>query len=344
MARTPHRLLHLVEADHPAMPPPEGDAMPGQMDRGGDLSALACAALLDAEGSRSCAHAVVALGPAAVQRRAAMLGADPVARVPVPFGTPHATANALRKVVLQCGVRFDACIAWSAFAARVARLAGFGPGRGDIAPLLEADPHRPDTEASRLELMRGEHAGNDTLGSLADRVFHAALAPARLPLGRMTGTPSPGGSRVVLLSDPAASGLATLAWRGTVLAAAASGPTTLLLPGGCAGARRVGRLPEAGNMRLAIDNDALPQRIMRGHAALAMYGPRLHQHASPGLVAYALAMGVPVVADPARLVDGHPDLHAGADTPGLHAVHAPVPIEIARALLAALEAAPAMAL
>ncbi len=340
MARTPHRLLHLVEADHPAMSPPEGDASPSQLERGGDLSALACAALLDAEGARSCAHAVVSLGPAAVQRRAALLGADPVARVPVPFGTPHATANALRKVVLNSGVRFDACIAWSAFAARVARLTGFGPGRGDLAPLLEADPHRPDPEASRLELLRGENADNEILGSLANRVFQAALAPARLPLGNMTGEITRDASRVVLLSDPAASGLATLAWRGTVLAAAASGPTTLLLPGGSAGARRVGRLPEAANLSLAIDNDALPQRLMRGHAALAMYGPQPHQHASPGLVAYALAMGVPVVADPTRLVDGHPDLHAGADTPGLHPVHAPVPIEMARALLAALDAAP----
>lgn len=336
MARTPHRLLHLVEADHPAMAPPEGDAAPNQLERGGDLSALACAAMLDAEDPGACAHAVVSLGPAALQRRAAALGADPLARVPVPFGTPHATANALRKVVLQSGVRFDACIAWSAFAARVARLTGFGPGKGDLAPLLEADPHRPDPEASRLELLRGEKTETQGLRALADRVSQAALAPARLSMGGLAGNDEDGTMRVALLCDPAASGSATLAWRGAVLAAAASGPTTLLLPAGCASVRRVGRLPQAANLRLAIDTDGLPQRLSRVQAALAIYGPEPHQHASPGLVAYALAMGVPVVADPARLAEGHPDLHAGVDTPGLHAVHAPVPIEMARALLAAL--------
>lgn len=343
MARTPHRLLHLVEADHPAMSPPEGDVVPGQLERGGDLSALACAAMLDAEDPGVCAHAVVSLGPAAAQRRAAALGADPVARVPVPFGTPHATANALHKVVRRCGVRFDACIAWSAFAARVARLAGFGPGRGDVAPLLEADPHRPDPEASRLEFVRDEKFDTEGLTALADRVFQAALAPARLPMGGLRDNQDGSPMRVTLLSDPAASGSATLAWRGVVLNAAASGPTALVLPAGCAGSRRVGRLPEAANMSLAIDTDGLPQRLHRARAALAIYGPQPHQHASPGLVAYALAMGVPVVANPARLVDGHPDLHAAGDTPGLHAVHAPVPIEIARALLAALDAMPVAA-
>ncbi len=335
MARTAHSLLHLVEADQPTMPPPEGDALLDRLERGGDLSALACAAMLDTQDAH--AHAVVALGPPAVERRAAALGAGPVARVPVPFGTPHATANALRKVVRHSGVRFDACIAWSAFAARVARLTGFGPGRGDFAPLLEADPHRPDAEASRLELLRGEKGDADALGALADRVLRAALAPARLPLA---GRPGIGvrASRVMLLADPAASGSAALAWRGAVLAAAASGPTRLLLPAGCAGGRRVGRLPVAGHTTLRIDADGLPHRLARAHAALAVYGPQPHQHASPGLVAYALAMGVPVVADPKRLGEGHPDLHAGADTPGLHPIHAPVPIEIARALLAALDA------
>ncbi|UYV12501.1 MAG: hypothetical protein NCW75_14535 [Phycisphaera sp.] len=340
MARTPHRLLHLVEADHPAMPPPEADAPVDMIERGGDLSALACAAMLDAEETNESAHAVVALGPSTVQRRAAALGADPVARVPVPFGTPHATANGLRKVVRNCGVRFDACIAWSAFAARVARLTGFGPGRGDLAPLLEADPHRPDPESSKLELLRGERADAGALGSLADRVFHAALAPARLPLGGASDSDDPRTVRIALLADPAASGLATLAWRGAVLAAAASGPTTLILPAGCAGARRVARLPAAANMTVAFDAGGLPQRLARSHAALAVYGPQPHQHASPGLVAYALAMGVPVVADPARLTEGHPDLEAGIATPGVHGVHAPVAIEMSRALLAAMDAAP----
>lgn len=341
MARTPHRLLHLVEADHPAMSPPEGAAPRGQAERGGDLSALACAALLDAEDTNNCAHAVVALGPPAVQRRAAALGADPIARVPVPFGTPHATANGLHKVIRSSGVRFDACIAWSAFAARVARLTGFGPGRGDLAPLLEADPHRPDPESSKLELLRGENADADALGSLADRVFHAALAPARLPIRGPSHEDDSGTKHIALLADPAASGLATLAWRGAVLAAAASGPTALMLPAGCAGARRVGRLPEAANLSMATDPHGLPQRLARSRAALAVYGPQPHQHASPGLVAYALAMGVPVVADPTRLADGHPDLEAGAETPGLHIVHAPVAIELSRALLAAFDAVPA---
>ncbi|MFI4882836.1 MAG: hypothetical protein ACIAQU_09665 [Phycisphaerales bacterium JB064] len=335
MSRTPHRLLHLVEADHPAMPPPEGDAVADQRERGGDLSSLACAAMLDADDAS--VHAVVVLGPPPAMRRAAVLGADPVARAPVPFGTPHATANALRKVIRHCGVRFDACIAWSAFAARVARLTGFGPARGDFAPLLEADPHRPDPEVARLELLRGQGENSDALQALADRAMRAAIAPAALPTGQDTfsaGQPI----RIALLADPAPSGSASLAWRGAVLTAAASSTVELRLPAGCAGIRRVGRLPDAGRLELAIDADPLPQRLARAQAALAIYGPEPHQHASPGLVAYALSMGLPVVAHWERLRDGHPSLHK--DTPGLHLVHASVPIEIARAMLGAFESQP----
>jgi hypothetical protein len=334
MARSPHRLLHLVEADHPAMAPVEGLALPGQLERGGDLSALACAAMLDAD-TRS-AHAVIALGPPAVQRRAAALGAGPVARAPVPFGTPHATANVLRKVVRHAGVRFDACIAWSAFAARVARLTGFGPGRGDLAPLLEADPHRPDAEVARLELLRGEQDRGGELGSVADRALAAARAPARLPLNVAEARGRGGPIRVALLADPAASGTATLAWRGTVLAAAVRGPTVLMLPAGCASARRVGRFPPSVNLSVRIDADGLPHRLARCHAAVALYGSRPEQHASPGLVAYALALGVPVVADVRRLVDGHPDLAEGVA--GLLGVHAPVPTEVGRALFESIGA------
>ena len=336
MTREPHRLLHLVEADHPAMPPPEGDAPSEHRERGGDLSALACAAMIDADDAS--AHAVIALGPPPIVRRAAALGAAPVARTPVPFGTPHATANALRKVVRHSGVRFDACIAWSAFAARVARLTGFGPARGDLAPLLEADPHRPDPETSKIELLRGHSEGSDVLRALADKAMRAAISPAALPLsGGWRDDEHP--IRVALLADPAASATASLAWRGAVLSAAASETIELRLPAGCGGARRVSRLPEAGQLRLAIDADPLPQRLTRVLAALAIYGPQAHQHASPGLVAYALSMGVPVVADWRRLEDGHPSLREGVD--GLHAVRAPVPIELSRTLLEAIGAAAA---
>lgn len=338
MARAPNRLLHLIEADHPAMPPPEGDAVVEQRERGGDLSALACAALLDADDAS--AHAVVALGPAPCVRRAALLGAAPDARAPVPFGTPHATANALRKVVRHCGVRFDACIAWSAFAARVARLTGFGPARGDFAPLLEADPHRLDPETSKLELVRGQDDRMEALRALADRVIRAAAAPAALPMGReaeLAERPK----RIALLADPALSGTAALAWRGAVLTAAASTAIELWLPAGCAGARRVGRLPHTGTLRMVIDADPLPQRLGRADAALAIYGPEPHQHASPGLVAYALSMGVPVVAQWERVRDGHPLLCE--DALGLHLVRAPVAIEISRALLEALGASRAAA-
>lgn len=331
MGRTPHRLLHLVEADHPAMPPPEGDAAIEQRERGGDLSALACAAYLDADDAS--AHAVVALGPGPCVRRAALLGVAPVARAPVPFGTPHATANALRKVVRHCGVRFDACIAWSAFAARVGRLTGFGPARGDFAPLLEADPHRPDPETSKLEMLRGHEDKDEALRGLAERVMQAAEAPAALPMGRDADA-ADRPRRIVLLADPALSGSAALAWRGSILTSAASTMIELWLPAGCAGARRVGRLPDAGRLHLVIDADPLPQRLARADAALAIYGPQAHQHASPGLVAYALSMGVPVVAQWERLADGHPLLTG--ETRGLHLVRAPVPIEISRALLEAL--------
>lgn len=339
MARTPYRLLHLVEADHPGMPPPEGGPRLDQLERGGDLSALACAAMLDAEDSHAPAdaHAVVALGPAAVQRRVAALGAGPIARVPVPFGTPHATANVLRKVVRRCGVRFDACVAWSAFAARVARLTGFGPGRGDLAPLLEADPHRPDAEATNPELVRSPHGDESELTPLAERVMRAAVSPARLPMtGESLGSDH-GVTRVALLADPAASGSAALAWRSAALATAASGPMDLILPTGCAAARRVARLPEAGQTRIVLDSDALPQRLARVRIALAVYGLATHEHASPGLVAYALSMGVAVVADRARVDGLHPDLPAGEPVPGLHALHTPVPIEIARAMLGVID-------
>ncbi|MFI4916549.1 MAG: hypothetical protein ACIAS6_08605 [Phycisphaerales bacterium JB060] len=342
MARTPHTLLHLVEADHPGMPPPEGGPRLDFLERGGDLSALACAAMLDAEDSRASdtAHAVVALGPAAVQRRAAALGAGPIARVPVPFGTPHATANVLRKVVRRGGVRFDACVAWSAFAARVARLTGFGPGRGDLAPLLEADPHRLDPDAinpTTTDLPPG------SLGPLTERVMRAAGSPARLPMGG-DWTPAGGAMRVALLADPAASGSATLAWRGSALAAAASGPLELVLPTGCASARRVSRLPEAGQTSVSLDSGPLPQRLARAHVALACYGRAEHEHASPGLVAYALSMGVAVVAERSRIDGGHPSLPGGDAIAGLYEVHAAVPIEVARAILAAREAvAPASA-
>lgn len=346
MARQPHRLLHLVEADHPSMPPPEGVALPDQRERGGDLSALACAAMLDADDANT--HLVVVLGPGAAMRRATELGAGPAARVPVPFGTPHATANALRKVIDQCGVRFDACIAWSAFAARTARLTGFGPGRGDFAPLLEADPHRPDDEAARLELLKGKPEHRDDLLALATRAFRAATAPAALTTEFATDladglTRGEGGRasenqrlRVALLADPARAGAAALAWRGAVLAAAASRPITLMLPAGCAGARRVGRLPGAGTLRLEIDDEPLPQRLARAHAVLATYGRKPHEHASPGLVAYALSMGLPVVADPSQLDGQHPAFSDGVPE-GVHRIHESVPIEIARALLEALE-------
>lgn len=336
MARTPYRLLHLVEADHPGMPPPEGGPRLDQLERGGDLSALACAAMLDSQDARgpADAHAVVALGPLAVQRRVAALGAGPVARVPVPFGTPHATANVLRKVVRRCGVRFDACVAWSAFAGRVARLTGFGPGRGDLAPVLEADPHRPDPDAAGHEMAQRD---GEALAPLAGRVLRAAVYPARLPMGEVgphtDGTPL----RVALLADPAASGSATLAWRGTALAAAAWGPMDLMLPTGCAAARRVARLPQAVRTRLVLDGDELPQRLARVRLALAMYGPGPDGHASPGLVAYALSMGVPVVADRSRIDGLHPALPAGEPVAGLQGLHAPVPLEISRAMLAVLE-------
>ena len=340
MARTPYRLLHLVEADHPGMPPPEGGPRLGQLERGGDLSALACAAMLDAEDSHAPAdaHAVVALGPPAVQRRVASLGAGPVARVPVPFGTPHATANVLRKVVRRSGVRFDACVAWSAFAARVARLTGFGPGRGDLAPLLEADPHRPDPDATNPERVRSPHGEEGALAPLASRVMRAALSPARLPMGETQEQGPDAPIRVALLADPAASGSATLAWRGTALAAAAHGPMDLILPTGCAAARRVARLPEAGHTRIMLDLDGLPQRLARVRLALAVYGPGAYEHASPGLVAYALSMGVGVIADRTRIDGLHPDLPEGEPIAGLQPLHAPVPIEIARAMLAALDA------
>ena len=334
MARTPHKLVHLVEADHPAMPPPEGGAAVDRLERGGDLSALACASMLDADDASI--HAVVALGPPAVMRRAAELGADPIARAPVPFGTPHATANVLRKVIRRCGVRFDACVAWSAFAARVARLTGFGPGRGDYAPLLEADPHRPDLEGSRLELVKSRDADPEALDALATRVFRAAHAPAALPT-RLAEPPRDGQPVLVsLLADPAASGSSTLAWRGAVLAAAASAPIRLMLPAGCAGARRVGRLPSANTLTLEIDAEPLPQRLARAHAVLAVYGPEPHEHASPGLVAYALELGLPVVADATRL-EGAPGWERLAEHPRLHQLYGPAPIEIARTLLKALE-------
>lgn len=336
MARRPYHIIHLVEADHPAMPTPEGDLALEMLERGGDLSALACAAMLDAQPAppNAHAHAIVALGPGPVARRAALLGARPVARVPVPFGTPHATANALRKVIRHTGVRFDACIAWSAFAARVARLTGFGPARGDFAPLIEADPHRPDAEGARLDLLGLPGTGAD-LGPLADQALRAALAPARLaalfePPAR-PGPPTP----VVLLADPALSGTANLAWRASALAAAASVPIVLHLPAGCAGARRVGRLPAADTLSIVVDSGPLPHRLARARAALAAYGPRAYQHASPGLVAYALALGLPVVADFERVKDGHPAFAKGPPE-GLHPIHAPAPIEAARALLAAL--------
>lgn len=334
MTRRPHSILHLVEADHPAMPAPEGDAAPEVFERGGDLSALACAAMLDAQPAKPHAHAVVVLGPGPVSRRAAELGANPVARVPVPFGTPHATANALRKVLGHAGVRFDACIAWSAFAARVARLTGFGPGRGDLAPLVEADPHRPDTEGLGFD-GTGPHGPGPDLRPLAEQAMRAAIAPARLPT---TFDPScePGSTvPVALLADPASAGSANLVWRGSALAAAASGPIVLHLPTGCAGARRVARLPAASTLSISVDANPLPYRLASVRVALAVYGPRPDQHASPGLVAYALDLGVPVVADPKRLVDGHP-IFARGTHPGLHPIHAHATIEIARALLAAL--------
>ncbi len=333
MARTPHKLLHLVEADHPAMPPPEGGSASDLRERGGDLSALACASMLDADDAS--VHAVIARGPPAVMRRAAELGADPVARAPVPFGTPHATANVLRKVVRRCGVRFDACIAWSAFAARVARLTGFGPSRGDYAPLLEADPHRPDLEASRLELVKSKNSDADSLDALATRVFRAAHAPAALPTA-LAQPPRDGQPMLVsLLADPAASGTSTLAWRGAVLAAAASAPIRLVLPAGCAGARRVGRLPGAGTLTLEIDAQPLPRRLSRAHAVLAVYGPEPPEHASPGLVSYALEIGLPVVADASRL-EHAPGWERLADHPNLYRLYGTAPIEIARTLLEAL--------
>lgn len=345
MARTPYRLLHLVEADHPGMPPPEGGPRLDQLERGGDLSALACAAMLDAEDSHAPAdaHAVVALGPPAVQRRVAALGAGPVARVPVPFGTPHATANVLRKLVRRCGVRFDACIAWSAFAARVARLTGFGPGRGDLALLLEADPHRPDIEATNPELVRSPHGDDAAIAPLAERVLRAAVSPARLPMADVGDDANGSVTRVALLADPAASGSATLAWRGAALASAASGQIDLILPTGCAAARRVARLPEAGHTRIVLDSDGLPQRLARVRLALATYGSARHEHASPGLVAYALSMGVAVVADRARVEGLHPRLPKDEPIEGLHAMHASVPIEIARAMLDVLESQAARA-
>lgn len=322
------------------MPPPVAGVAIDWQERGGDLSSLACAAMLDADDSS--VHAVVALGPPTVRRRAAALGADPIARVPIPFGTPHATANAFRKVVHHCGVRFDACVAWSAFAARVARLTGFGPSRSDFAPLLEADPHRPDSETSRLELLKGQNERRDELAALATRVFRAAHAPAALPTS-LVQPPSEGEAvTVALLADPAASGASTLAWRGAVLAAAASAPVRLLLPAGCAGSRRVGRLPGADTLTLEIDPDPLPQRLAKVHAVLATYGPASHEHASPGLVAYALSLGLPVVADVARLNEASSGIDL-AKHPNLHTLHAPVPIEVARALLDALDGAPTAA-
>lgn len=333
MPRQVHRLLHLVEADHPAMPPAEGDRPVISPERGGDLSALACASMLDA--SEACAHAVVVLGPPPAWRRAHRLGVAPCARVPVPFGTPHATANALRRVVSRCAVRFEACIAWSGFAARVARLTGFGPGRTDLAPLLEADPHRPDPEASRLELFRGGRSRREPgLLTLADVALSASLSPAALPVEAPL--PRQGRAlRIGLLADPAASASGTLAWRSALLAAAAGGPVELCLPAGCAGVRRMERAPRIEPFRIRIDPRPLPQRLVGVDVMLAVTGTWPEAHASAGLVAYALSMGVPVVADWRRLADGHPALHE--DAPGLHLVEAPVPMDMARALLEAVD-------
>ncbi|MCW5755683.1 MAG: hypothetical protein KIT54_00425 [Phycisphaeraceae bacterium] len=340
MNRRPYHIVHLVEADHPALPTPEGDTALEMLERGGDLSALACAAMLDAQPASPGAHvhAVVALGAAPVARRAAALGANPVARVPVPFGTPHATANVLRKVIQHTGVRFDACIAWSAFAARVARLTGFGPGRGDLAPLIEADPHRPDTEGGGLERPNRQREGAD-LTPMAEQALRAAIAPARLPVACEPRSTIGEPMHVALLADPAPSGTANLAWRGSALAAAASSPIVLRLPAGCAGARRVGRLPAADTLSIVVDAAPLPHRLSSAKAALAVFGPRPYQHASPGLVAYALALGLPVVADLRRLAGGHPAFASGVPE-GLHPVHACAPIEMARALLAALDKQP----
>jgi len=290
----PARLLHLVEADaRPTDHDPQAHSR-----HGGDLSACALRAFLEgcAASGRTgrAAHACVVLGSPAAQRRARRLGLAPAARVPTPFATPHAAANPLRRVA--AGVRPDAVVAWSDFAARVGRLAGFGG-----APLLEVDPHRP-----------GE----------------GAVGPAPPPGVGQDGVHRQR-DRVLLLADPTHTTPALLAWRSAALAAVCMGrPLTLAIPPRCRQVRRVWRLASSADapLGLAADDAPLPDRLGRAGVALAVWSPE--GHASEGLVRAALGAGLRVVADPARLPASLADQ--------VEPAHRAAPAEIARALLAAL--------
>ncbi|MEO1008161.1 MAG: hypothetical protein AAFX79_06320 [Planctomycetota bacterium] len=299
-------LLHLFEVDGPSDAASESTPPDRVLRRGGDLSALALAAFLRT--AAPVPHVRVVLGHAGADARAERLDVRPDARVPTPAGgSVRLAARGLQRVLRD--IEPAGCVAWSGFAAAVARRAGVGGSLGAVAAI---DPHgrSPADTAEAIKIAQ--------CTSVPDRGDHGERP------------------RVLLLADPGTQGRTLLPWRGVSLASAGHAGIDFAVPPACSGLRRLLRMPTEGLdlVRIDVDGRPLHERLAAATVALAVHGPDADAHASPGLVAAALSAGLHVVADPRH---APVSLH---DNPGLVPCHRAATAEVARALLDAMAKRP----